>query len=154
MDEPAMRFLSDLMCKVVMEEISVPQAVAMVDDFAEGIKGKLPDSERMELKADMLQYVFSLRDSMAQHVRKETPEERAHRMVDEYVAEHGPPDCIVSIREEVESPLWEEIKRHLPAEMLRDEKTMRKNAWRIGFLLGYGGERIGANLLRWLWRLP
>jgi hypothetical protein len=62
---------------------------------------------------------------------------------------------VISVREVDERcAVWEEIKRHLPPEMIDTEEKCNRVAWRIGFLLGVGGETIGAKLLRWLWRLP
>ena len=146
------KVLGNVILGLVCDKVTLPQAVKAVDDAVDGIT--LPDDERMELKTRLLEHVFTLfriRDEQ----RRETQDER---MAEEAVAKgYGLVGPIVErpeTHEEWGQRMWDGIKAHLPESMYADPETERKNAWRIGFLLGYGGEHLGAKLLRWLWRLP
>ena len=146
LDDLAREVMADVLVGIVTDRLSVPQAVQAIDDFVDSLKGKVSDEARMETKATLLEYVFSLRE-IKEEQRRESQDER---MAEEAVAQgyglvpgswrEGP-----ETKQDWGQRTWDSIKAHLPEDMYCDPETERKNAWRIGFLLGYGGERLGAN---------
>lgn len=73
LDDLARNVLADVLVGIVTDKLSVPQAVKMVDDFVDSLKGKVSDAARMETKASLLEYVFSLRE-IKEEQRRETEE--------------------------------------------------------------------------------
>ncbi len=168
------KLLADLMLGLVRDQVTLPQAVKAVDDLVGGIT--LADDARLELKARLLDHVFTMfkiRDEQRREA-EETPDERLARLAKEW-HESGNDDAkltalarevvaqgyglrgireVEETREEWGQRMWDSIKAHLPESLYFDPETEERNAYRIGFLIGYGGERLIGKLLRWLWRLP
>ncbi len=150
LDEEVARFVADVLCKMVGNEISVPQAVRMVDSFMEGLKGRLPEETWLKSKptfcATSSRYRRSRRAdaAAARGDKRRTPPTPGGRNPSVW---RNP---IISVQEYDEVPMWEAIKRNLPQSLQDDPKT----PWRIGFLLGVGGESIVWRAMRWLWKLP
>ncbi len=63
----AVRFVADLLCKMVSSEVSVPQAVAMVNKFADSLRGSIPDDQWADAHAYMMDYVFSAKNTMVRN---------------------------------------------------------------------------------------
>ena len=51
--------VADLIIKIVCGEASVPQAVAMVDKFADSLRGKVSDEEVSVARAYVMEFIFS-----------------------------------------------------------------------------------------------
>ena len=171
LDNRVGKFIVDVL---VSHELSVPQAVQKVDAFMESVKGTLPEEKWLRMKANLLELVF-----FKGKVKEERKRAATHEKADDedelvYQGPNCPPcpkyivelaeqaharmeargqSCIVSVTEDVEVPLWEAIKAHLPEGMITPE-NVDGHAWRIGFLVGLCGETVVAKALRWLWKLP
>ena len=79
--------------------LSLAKAMEIVNAFADGVRDKLPDDKWWRLKASLSEFVLA-----CQAAKEESATER-HCCT-------GPD--IKSVQEDVEVPLWEAIKRHLP----------------------------------------
>ena len=63
--------VADVIVKIVCNEVSVPQAVQRVNEFADALKGTVPDNEVSDARAFMTDYVFSAQASMQKRERAE-----------------------------------------------------------------------------------
>ena len=75
LDDLAREVMADVLVGIVTDKLSVPQAVQAIDDFADSLKGKVSDEARMETKANLLEYVFDLREIREKQQREETDDE-------------------------------------------------------------------------------
>ena len=75
LDDLAREVMDDVLVGIVTDKLSVPQAVQAIDDFADSLKGKVSDEARMETKANLLEYVFDLREIREKQQREETDDE-------------------------------------------------------------------------------
>ena len=119
--------------------LSLAKAMEIVNAFADGVRDKLPDDKWWRLKASLSEFVLA-----CQAAKEESG------------AQNGtvaPGTYIKSVQEDVEVPLWEAIKRHLPDGMITPE-NVDKHAWNIGFLVGLGAETATAKVLRKMGIIP
>ena len=133
-NDRVIRFSADLLVKIVCREVSVPQAVAMVNSFADSLRGKVPDDEVSDARSYMTDYVFSAQETMQR--KKEQPANRPWQ-------ESNDDDLPWQEREP-----WRTIKQSLPPAMIDTPEKERKVAWRIGFMLGWGAEKAAAAAIR------
>lgn len=175
-DDLARRVMADVIVGIVTNTMPRTQAIKTIDEFAESIKGRVPDDERLEVKTTLLGYVFDLCKIREEQGRDEAPEERLERMakdcredpgneekLDRFVKEgiaQGHVATVTSVierdetQEELESRLWSQLAPYFPANFSDQTPEGWWRRFNVGFLIGYGGGRLGAKLLRWLWRLP
>ena len=132
-NEKVVRLLADLLVKLVSHEVSVPQAVQMLNKFADS----LPIEQRSDARAYLTDYVFTAQESLQK--QKPAPQQQpATRPWQESNDDEIPWQ---------EREPWRTIKRSLPPAMIDTEKE-RKVAWRIGFLMGYGAVNATAAAFR------
>jgi hypothetical protein len=128
-NEEVVRFLADLLIKLVSNEVSVPQAVRMVNKFVDS----LPVEQRSDARAYLTHYVFGAQESM----QKE--QQLANRPWQEFSDDDLPWQ---------EREPWRTIKRGLPPQMIDTPDKERKAAWRIGYLMGCGAVNATAAAIR------
>jgi len=63
-NDRVVRFVADLMVKIVSSEVSTAQAVQSVNKFADSLRGKVPDDQISDARAYMTDYVFAAQASM------------------------------------------------------------------------------------------
>jgi hypothetical protein len=68
-DDRVVRFVADLLCKLVSGKVSVPQAVQAVNKFADSLKGTVPDDQWADAYAHMMGYVLSAREPLQKRER-------------------------------------------------------------------------------------
>ena len=129
-NKEVVRFLANLLVKMVCDEVSLPQAVRMVNKFADS----LPVEQRSDARAYMTDYVFTTQESMQRE-----PPQPARAEFRQYAAANTPSRW---------DELWATIKTHLPPAMIDTPEKERKTAWRIGFLMGYGAVNATAAAIR------
>ncbi len=66
-DDRVVRFVADLLCKLVSGKVSVPQAVQAVNKFADSLKGTVPEDQWADAYAHMMDYVLSAQETMLSH---------------------------------------------------------------------------------------
>jgi len=138
-NDKVLRFLADLLCKLVSDEISVLQAVQMVNKFADS----LPVEQRSDARAYMTDYVFTAQETMQQEQQSASVQQLAkiRRHTGLQYQQFNPEET--SWQE-----LWESIKPCLPPAMIDTPEKERKVAWRIGYLMGYGAVNATAAAIR------
>ena len=65
-----MRFVADLMVKMVGGEVSTAQAVQRVNKFADSLRGTVPDDQVSDVRAYLTDYIFAVQESMQSEGRK------------------------------------------------------------------------------------
>ena len=131
-NEKVVRFLADLLVKIVSDEVSAKQAVQMVNSFPDS----LPVEQQSEARAYMTDYVFTAQESLQ---KQKEPEQPANRPWQEFNDDEIPWQ---------QREPWRTIKRSLPPEMIDTPEKERKTAWRIGFLMGYGATQATVAAIR------
>lgn len=71
------RYVADLIVKIVSDEVSVRQAVAMANECADSLK--VPDDQRSSARAYMTDYIFAAQDSMQRNRAEETKNGKSSR---------------------------------------------------------------------------
>jgi len=138
-NEEVVRFLADLLVKIVSDEVSVPQAVAMVNKFADSLKGKVPDDQVSDARAYMTDYVFTAQETMQKQKEQATqPQQPAPAEFQRYDGD---------IPWQEQEP-WATIKTYLPPAMINTPEKEEKVAWRIGYLMGYGAVNATAAAIK------
>ena len=61
--------VADVIVKIVCHEVSVPQAVQRVNEFADSLRGKVSDQEVSDARAYVMDYVFSTQETMQKQDR-------------------------------------------------------------------------------------
>ena len=128
-NEEVVRFLADLMVKLISYAVSVPQAVRMVNKFVDS----LPVEQQSDARAYLTHYVFAAQETM----QKE--QQPANRPWQEFSDDDLPWQ---------EREPWRTIKRGLPPQMIDTPDKERKAAWRIGYLMGCGAVNATAAAIR------
>ncbi len=132
-NEEVVRFLADLLVKLVSNEVSVPQAVRMVNEFVDS----LPVEQQSDARAYLTHYVFAAQESMEQ---KSAPQQQ---LANHPWQEFSDDDLPWQEREP-----WRTIKRGLPPQMIDTPEKERKAAWRIGYLMGCGATQATVAAIR------
>jgi len=145
-NEEVVRFLAVLLVKIVSDEVSVPQAVQMVNKFADS----LPVDQRSDARAYMTDYVFTVQETMQkQKEQQSAPEQQPVK-----IRRHTDPRDLglqyqqFNPEETAWQELWESIKPYVPPAMIDTPEKERKLAWRIGYLMGYGAVNATAAAIR------
>jgi hypothetical protein len=70
-DDRVVRFMADLLVKMVGGEVSVPQATQMVNTFSDSLRGMVPDDQWADARTHMMNYVSSAQNTMQAQERAE-----------------------------------------------------------------------------------
>jgi len=144
-NEEVVRFLADLLVKIVSNEVSVPQAVQMVNKFADSLRVE----QQSDARAYMTDYVVTAQETL-QKKQQSAPEQQQPANIRRHTdpRDSGLQYQQFSPEETSWQELWESINPYVPPTMIDTPEKERKVAWRIGYLMGYGAVNATAGAIR------